>query len=491
MKNKTNNLLHLPQLKRGLNSGFNQTLEANSDKIKNNSFLNDINLHELKLEIKNEELQAIQANLEQTLQRYMSLYEFAPVGYLIISEDEVIDEANLTSLKFLGADRTKILNQNLRKYIDPEDISRWHEHFQQNVLQGKNISCELRVIPVSGNILYARFDCLIVDLGNSQYVDNNKMKIRVAITDVTDQKLAEKDLHIVASIFHSKQGMMVLDANQLILKVNVAFTEVTGYKLEDLVGKSPEILISDKYDADFYDEILSDIKMNGVWQGEMSTLRKNGDTFPVWLNITAVKNSNGLVINYVATFSDISALKIAENEMKELAFYDPLTMLPNRRLMLDRINQGIAASGRSQQYYALMFIDLDHFKALNDSLGHDIGDLMLQAISQRLSVCVREGDTVARIGGDEFMVMLENLSKSAKNSSSLAVSVGNKILSAIDKPFQLAGHDCRCSASIGLTIFTGHSYSVDELKKQADIAMYQAKAAGRNMLRIFKIDSHY
>jgi diguanylate cyclase (GGDEF)-like protein/PAS domain S-box-containing protein len=489
MKNKSNNILHLTQPKVGLNSPIDQQSETKRVPVKNNRYHSDINLYELELEIKNEELQCIQESLERTLQRYVSHYEFAPVGYITISKHEIIEEANLTVIKLLGEDRTKILNKNIRKYIHPDDIGCWHKHFLKNVLQGKTAACELRMLDVYGKTFYARFDCLIVNPADLQHVDINQSQIRVAITDITDIKLAEKELHVAATVFNSQQGMMVIDSNELILKVNVAFSNVTGYTLEEVVGLSPKIFISGDHNANFYDEILSEIKLTGAWQGEVSIMKKNGDTYPTWFDITAVKNLDGLIENFVATLLDISPFKVAENEMKELAFYDHLTKLPNRRLMLDRMNQGLAASDRSQLYYALMFVDLDNFKALNDTLGHDIGDLMLQEISHRLSDCVRAGDTVARIGGDEFMIMLENLSKTAKHSLFIAESVGNKIIAAINEPFHLAGHDCTCSASIGLTLFTGHLYTVEELQKQADIAMYQAKAAGRNMLRIFKRDS--
>ena len=224
---------------------------------------------------------------------------------------------------------------------------------------------------------------------------------------------------------------------------------------------------------------------SGCWQGEIWNRRKNGELYPQWLTITAVKNSAAEVSHYVSTLTDITSRKAAENEIRDLAFFDPLTRLPNRRLLLDRLRQALVASERSGREGGLLFIDLDHFKTLNDTLGHDKGDLLLQQVAQRLCTCVREGDTVARLGGDEFVVMLEDLSALPHEAATQAKAVGEKILAALNQTYLLAGHAYHSTLSIGVNLFNQHQGSVEELLKRADLAMYEAKAAGRNTLRFF------
>jgi diguanylate cyclase (GGDEF)-like protein len=221
------------------------------------------------------------------------------------------------------------------------------------------------------------------------------------------------------------------------------------------------------------------------WSGEIWNRRKNGEIFPEHLVITAVKDADGLVTNYVGTSYEITQSKAAEEEIRYLAFYDSLSGLPNRKLLLDRINQSLAFSARSGLKSALLFIDLDNFKSLNDTLGHDYGDMLLQQVAQRLVSCVREGDTVARLGGDEFVIMLEDLSAEYIDSAEQTEAVANKILAALNQPYHLGTHEYRNTASIGATVLGDTLQSADVLMKQADIAMYQAKKAGRNNLRFF------
>ncbi len=305
------------------------------------------------------------------------------------------------------------------------------------------------------------------------------------ITDITERKLVEQTLQIAATAFESQEGMIITDANGAILRVNRAFTEITGYATEDAVGEKMSLLKSGRHDAAFYAAMWDAIKRTGSWQGEVWNRRKNGAVYPEWLTITAVKNDSGGITHYVGTLTDITVRKAAEDEIKHLAFYDPLTRLPNRRLLLDRLNQALASSTRSGREGALLFIDLDNFKTLNDTLGHDVGDLLLQQVAQRLAACVREGDTVARLGGDEFVVMLEDLSANPRDAATQTEIVGEKIVAALNQPYRLAGHQHHSTPSIGVTLFNDHINSVDELMKRADLAMYQAKAAGRNTLRFF------
>ena len=305
------------------------------------------------------------------------------------------------------------------------------------------------------------------------------------IRDITELKRLEQQLRIDATVFESQEGMLVTDAQGTILRVNKAFCAITGYSADEVVGHTSHMLKSGRHDAGFYVDLWRKLKKHGYWEGEIWNRRKNNSIYPEWLTITAVKGRDDQVMNYVGTLTDITVRKQAEEEIKTLAFYDPLTQLPNRRLLLDRLHHAMAASSRSSQTCALLFIDLDNFKTLNDTRGHDVGDLLLQQVAQRLMLSVREGDTVSRIGGDEFVVILEDLSTSPLEAASQAEQVGEEIRRELGRTYMLGGHSHHSSPSIGATLFSGHQFSSDELLKRGDLAMYEAKAAGRNTLRFF------
>lgn len=304
-------------------------------------------------------------------------------------------------------------------------------------------------------------------------------------SDITERRLVEDDMRIAATAFETQEGIFVTDVHHVILRVNAAFTKITGYSAQDAVGKTPALLSSGRQAADFYAALWSAINNTGTWQGEIWNKRKNGEIFPEYMTITAVKDTDGVVTNYVAALTDITMRKEAEAEIQSLAFYDPLTGLPNRRLLLDRINQALVTSARSGKDGAILFIDLDHFKTLNDSLGHAVGDQLLLQVSTRLTACVREGDTVARLGGDEFVVMLENLSEHNLEAAAQVETIGTKILSALNQNYKFSTNNYQCTASVGIALFSDHNQTQDDLLKHADIAMYQAKKAGRNSLRFF------
>jgi diguanylate cyclase (GGDEF)-like protein/PAS domain S-box-containing protein len=290
---------------------------------------------------------------------------------------------------------------------------------------------------------------------------------------------------IAAVVFESQEGMFVTDAQANILRVNRAFSEITGYSAEDVIGKNPRLFKSNRHDCTFYAQMWESVIQLGFWRGEIWNMRKNGEIYPEFLTITQVKNSHH-VTNYVATLTDITLKKRAEDEIAHLAFYDALTDLPNRRLLQDRLAIALTASKRFNTKGALLFIDLDNFKKLNDTLGHDIGDLLLKEVAKRLKSCVRESDTVARLGGDEFVIMLEKLNHDEHNAIEEAKIIANKILTVMGQNYQLADYDYHNTPSIGVTLFHGHESSMIELLKQADIAMYESKTAGRNTVRFYK-----
>lgn len=309
--------------------------------------------------------------------------------------------------------------------------------------------------------------------------------VSAVVLYLRETRKAGAELRIAATAFESQEAMMITDANAVILRVNRAFTDITGYSAEEVVGKTPSLLKSGRHDAAFYAAMWETIGRTGAWQGEIWDRRKNGEVYPKWLTITLVKGADGQITNYVGMHTDITQRKAAESEIEHLAFYDPLTHLPNRRLLLDRLHQALAACARSERLGALLFIDLDNFKTLNDTRGHDKGDMLLQQVAQRLAACMREGDTVARLGGDEFVVMLEGLGDNPEDAATQAKTVGEKILAALNQPYRLADENHHSTASIGIALFADHRDTVDELLKRADLAMYQAKAAGRNTLCFF------
>ena len=304
--------------------------------------------------------------------------------------------------------------------------------------------------------------------------------------DISERKRMEGNLRQAATVFESAvEGVIITKPDGTIIAVNRAFSDITGYTEQEAIGQNPRLLQSRRHDPQFYRQMWDCIAQSGRWQGEVWNRRKNGAIYPEWLSITSVCDKQGRVINHVATFSDIGLQKQHEARIELLAFSDPLTQLPNRRLLLDRLQHALASSTRNNRHGALFFIDLDDFKDLNDTRGHDIGDMLLQQVAQRLSNCVREGDTVARFGGDEFVVMLEDLSDQLLQACNHAELVGEKILAALNQTYLLQSYSYHGTPSIGITLFDGQHASVDDLLKQADLAMYQAKRAGRNTLRFF------
>ena len=319
------------------------------------------------------------------------------------------------------------------------------------------------------------------------FTDNGARKALVVVArNVTERKKSEAELRIAAIAFESQQGMFVTDTNFVILRVNSCFTQITGYSAEEAIGQRPhELLSSGRHDESFFAEVTRCLETTDTWQGEIWDRRKNGEIFPEWMALTAVRDTSGELTHYVAAFTDVTERKAAEEQIQHLAFFDALTGLPNRRLLMDRLRQAIASCARGQNFAAMLFVDLDHFKFLNDTHGHFCGDQLLSQAASRLHDCVAQGTTVARLGGDEFVVMLEDLGKNAAEAASAAEILGEKIRTALRQSYQLSELTYHSGASIGITLFDGDEQSADGPLKRADLAMYQAKAAGRNLLRFF------
>lgn len=295
----------------------------------------------------------------------------------------------------------------------------------------------------------------------------------------------EAALSVAAIAFEIEEGMIVTDQDEVIIRVNRVFTNLSGYSAEEAIGKNLSMLKSDREDSEFYPRMREILHRDNFWQGEIWNHRKNGEIYPEWLTITSVVGKDGKITNYICAFFDITERKQAEEKIHNLAFYDPLCQLPNRRLLFDRLHQAVTTSARNKTCAALLFIDLDNFKILNDTRGHDIGDLLLIEVGHRLRAGIRESDTLARLGGDEFVVLLEGLSQDRSDAAVQAREVGEKMLVDINQPYMLKEVEHYSTASIGISLFANYRQNLDDLLKQSDTAMYAAKKAGRNTLRFF------
>lgn len=303
-------------------------------------------------------------------------------------------------------------------------------------------------------------------------------------TDISDRKKAEERTRLTAKVFENTQeGVIITDHEAQILAVNKAFTEVTGYPEEEVIGKTPRIMQSGRQDRAFYDAMWAALEQSGQWKGEIWNRRKNGDIFPEWLSISAVRNEHGGLSHYVGVFSDITEIKRSQDKVSFLAYHDPLTQLPNRLLFHDRLAQGIQRAEREQSKFAVYFIDLDNFKHVNDSLGHHVGDRLLQEVAQKLQAQLRKADTIARLGGDEFTVLVEEM-----DGPRGAALVAEKLAGIFQKPFSLDGHDVYVTASIGICLYPTDGIDTNTLIRNADAAMYRAKGYGKNQFHFYEQD---
>ena len=370
--------------------------------------------------------------------------------------------------------------ENFLNVIHPDDRDKVNQAYTQSLQDRQPYDVTHRLRLADGRIKWVRGQ------GTSEFDASGKpLRSMGTVQDITEQKLSEDRLRIAATTFETHEAILITDPNANIIRVNQAFQDITGYSSEDVLGKNPRILSSGRQDRAFYTEMWQQLLATGSWTGELWDKRKDGRIYPKWLTITAVKNEQGETTEYVAIFSDITARKQAEEDIHNLAFYDSLTRLPNRRLLLDRFRLALSVSARSWHYGAVLFLDMDKFKTLNDTLGHDYGDLMLIEVADRIRSCVREMDTVARLGGDEFVVLLEEVDAVAEEASQKAALIAEKIRIALAEPYQLKGHEYHSSPSIGVCLYRGNEESVDDLLKHADMAMYQAKGSGRNAVHFF------
>lgn len=427
------------------------------------------------------ERKVAEAALHASEERFRNVFEKAYTGLAIADLSGTLLEANECLAQLLGYTQQELVGMNIGCFTHHDDLAAEIAFLDEIRAGARDVyRMEKRYFSNHGNLLW-------VDLLVTAIRDKHGKPVETIglVLDITDRKRAETELRIAATAFESDTGKIITDADGYILKINKAMAESSGYSAEEVVGQTPKLFQSGLHTEDFYCDMWETIRRTGRWQGEVWDRRKSGEVYPKWLSISAVIGTDGNVTNYIGTHFDISEQKKAEEKIEALAFFDQLTGLPNRTLLLDRLSQAKTASGRSGRYSALLFIDLDNFKTLNDTQGHDIGDAFIKLVAQRLKTCVREVDTVARLGGDDFVIILASLSTSEAEAAMAAESLIEKILGSFNQPYQLNDSSHHCTASIGVTLFKGVQTSVEELMKQADLSMYKAKAAGRNTYHFF------
>ncbi|MDD5579904.1 MAG: EAL domain-containing protein [Methylobacter sp.] len=424
-------------------------------------------------------LQLDAAEREETMriseERYRLLLKYLPVGIFHYDTNLVITYCNERFADILHNTVEGIVGLDMNILKDKSILMA-----SRNALKGEKVVYEGPYDATFSDVhLWIDLTC-----APSRDADGRIVGGIAIFRDISERKQAEEMLRISAIAFESQSAMIVTSPNSVILRVNQAFTKLTGYSPQEAVGQTPHLLSSGRHDKAFFEAMWSTLKETGYWQGEIWNRRKNGMIVAEWLTIAAVTTPDGSITHYVGTYFDITENKDAVAEIHRLAYYDPLTHLPNRRLLEDRLSQQLAAATRNGLHGAILFLDLDNFKTLNDTRGHDIGDRLLVEVAQRLQAAVREVDFVARLGGDEFVVLLEDLSADAEIAVMLSQQVGEKLLDALAHPYHFDDYEFHCTASIGVRLYCEQE-TAEVLLRHADLAMYQAKTAGRNTLRFF------
>ena len=432
----------------------------------------------------------VELALRSTESRTRAVLDNIGVGIIVIDEMGVIENCNPAADEIFGYTKNEAIGQNV-SLLMPEPYRGQHDDYLKRYREaGKPKLLETgkpAVLGVTSEMTGICKDGSTFPLAikvTDVFIEGRRHFV-ASVRDISSRKQNELDLRIAAIAFETHEGILITGLDHIILRVNRAFTQLTGYLAEEAIGQTPDLLKSGRHDATFHADIWEVIARNKYWQGEIWSRRKNGEIYPIWLTTTAVTDAVGKVTHYVSVFSDITLRKAADEQIHRLAFYDPLTRLPNRSLLHDRLQQALTNSARHRKHGAILFIDLDNFKILNDTRGHNIGDLLLIEVARRIQDCVRGADTVARLGGDEFVVLLEELSEDASQAAATAQDIAEKVLALMNQPFTLHGFEHHSSCSIGISLFLGDAINIDDLLKHADSAMYQAKTSGRNTICFF------
>jgi diguanylate cyclase (GGDEF)-like protein/PAS domain S-box-containing protein len=414
--------------------------------------------------------------LEQTQRVVAEIFENSKEGILITDQQQRIISVNKAFTEITGyaqdevvGKTPRVLSSNLQ---EPAFYNRmWKElladdHWEGEVLDRRRNG---QVFPLWLSIAAVR---------DRHHKITNYFGI---CSDITERREAEQSLGLAAQVFeHSREAIMILDQNRGIIRTNATFTELTGYTTQEVIERSVKVMRPEAHDDAFYERIWAEIDATDHWQGEQLMRRRNGQVFPAWITITTVRDSDRKVTTYISYFSDITARKEAESRIRFLAEHDFLTGLPSRELLLDRLRQAIAVARRNQTQLAILFLDLDRFKNINDSMGHSVGDKLLRQVAQRLQKHIRSIDTISRHGGDEFLIMLADIGTIPQ-----VAHIADHVMRAIAMPYKIDNHELVVTASIGISIYPGDGDEIETLVKHADVAMYHAKGSGRNRYQFF------
>ena len=456
--------------------------------------LYELQVYQIELEMQSEELQRAQLMIEESRDRYTNFYDLAPVGYLTFSREGLIDEINLTGATLLGKERGKLMHKRFASYVAPEDHDRWDQYFASVLQSDDKQTCELAVLRADKTRRQVRLDSLRL------LRDIDTPVVRTVLTDISEKKRSEEALREQEEFYRMiaeniDDFVAVLDLEGRRLYNSPSYSRLFG-DYESLKGTdSFEEIHPD--DREHVKRVFKETVQTGMGlRIEYRFVLPDGSIRYMESCGGLIRNSRGHASRVVVVSRDITERIKAEDQIRNLAFYDALTKLPNRRMFEDRLNQAMAASKRSGHYGALMFLDMDNFKPLNDRYGHSAGDLLLKEVARRIISCVREMDTVSRFGGDEFVVMLTELDTDKQSSITQTGVVAEKIRTILAKPYKLVLQhegeaettiEYQCTASIGVVMFINHEYRPDDLLKRADMLMYQAKEKGRNQVRFFNI----
>jgi len=414
--------------------------------------------------------------LEQERERYFRFFRLSTDPMCIADPFGCFLQVNPAFVLLTGYEEAELVAKPFLDFVLPEDRQRTADEMQLQVAIRPSMHFENRYVCKDGRV---------VVLSWTAYFDKNDGVTYAAARDITESKAAEEKLKLASSVFsHAREGIAITDASGAIIEVNDTFTQLTGYSREEVVGHNASILKSGRQDKDFYAAMWRDLIDKGNWYGEIWNRRKNGEVYAEMLTISAVRDDRGNTRQYVALFSDITALKEHEDQLEHIAHYDALTTLPNRVLLADRMHQAMAQAQRRGQRISVAYVDLDGFKSINDKHGHEAGDQLLMTVAARMKQGLREGDTLARLGGDEFVALLLDLP-----DVEASVPMLTRLLSAAAQPVPVGDLVLEVSASIGVTFYPQvEDVEADQLLRQADQAMYQAKLAGKNRYHIFDVE---
>lgn len=422
----------------------------------------------------------VDANLRRSEAQLRAIFENAAMGIGLLDRGGRLSSANPALVAMLGVDPAQNGRVSLTDFIHPDDRPQVLEK-AGDLLEGRGdrLLLEARFEPKSGGFSWGR---LAMSAVNGP--DGHPQFAVALVEDISARKSMEDQLRLSAQVIEAtSEGVFVTDANRAIIHVNPSFTHLTGYTPEDVLGHQPSVLSSGRHDKVFYDALWESLNSNDYWRGEIWNRKKSGEIFAEWINISAIRDDEGRIKNYVAVFSDITLRKQSEEKLSHQAHHDPLTGLPNRALFTERLDRALARARRNDLVVAVLFLDLDHFKQINDSLGHLAGDSLLQQVADRLQTSVRNEDTVARMGGDEFTLILEDIADFRD-----AATVAQKILQQFSLPFILACRPTHVTTSIGISLYPADGDTAADLVHLADEAMYSAKKQGRDSFRFASPD---